>query len=158
PLSGNQDVVEPLPEKPLTGNPVPENQDAYKELNKQNTPLPPKGGFDPDFEILWNEWPSEHRPEHKGKALRIFGSLTDQGRSDAVAGAALYCRTMAARGKPRRMISYLSDRLFLDFIDPPKIDKDGRFVIDSKRPEWSAWLGEVRRLHGDQGVASVVRL
>jgi hypothetical protein len=104
------------------------------------------------FYILWSEWPNDHLPDHRETAKKLFSSLSPDDQRKAIAGIEPYRKAMVIRGKPKRMISYLKDRLFSDFHDDPEIDKDGDFIIRPHQPEWSAWMGFIRQRDGEVGV------
>jgi hypothetical protein len=55
------------------------------------------------------------------------------------------------------MFPYLKSRLFLDLIGVPETDNDGEFIITPDRAEWSEWLDEMRRRHGEAIVQSILR-
>ncbi|PWJ81548.1 helix-turn-helix protein [Pseudaminobacter salicylatoxidans] len=114
-----------------------------------------RGGED-QFDILWSGWPKDQLPDNQGSARKAFLALSVEDREKAVSGADLYRQTMLKRSKPRRMIPYLREALFLDFHDNPTIDKDGDFVFKPGHPEWSAWLGVIRREYGDAAVQRAV--
>lgn len=153
-------------EEPLAGkvrNDVPEGaapDSAYQSIhqsNNQSTPDARAREGEGDFNILWSEWPAQHRPDHRPTAESIFAKLGAEDQRNARRGAELYRTTMARRGKPARMVTYLRNRLFNEFHDGPEIDKDGDFVIRSDQPEWSVWMGAIRREHGERGVQIAAR-
>lgn len=161
PLPGNQDAVAPLPDFPSTGLPVSGKSDTYKEPSEQRTesPLPPEGEEEGrDFKLFWASWPSDHLPDSQMTAFRVFKALPEEDRALALKAVEPYRKAMANRGKPRRMITFLRERQFMDFHDAPEIDKDGDFIIRPGQPEWSAWLGSIRKEHGEAGVQSAIRL
>lgn len=155
----NQEQAKPLPEKPVTGKPVPENQDTYKEPIEQNIPPNPLdgGSIDLGFERLCAAWRADKIGDRTA-AYRAFGALTEaeRSRADACAKTALWA-WRARKARTPRLSTYLSERRFEEFYDAPEIDKDGDFIITPRRPEWGAWLGNIRSRLGENGVQSVVR-
>jgi hypothetical protein len=110
-----------------------------------------------DFSKFWNEWPEAHRPGNRNAACAVFRNLPEIDQIAAIRHAAEFRRIHLLRSKPSRMFPYLSERLFLELVDAPEIDKDGEFIITPDRPEWSEWLDEMRRRHGETIVQSIVR-
>lgn len=155
----NPVMDDPEPDLPAPEKPEPDFQAPYKELKEQITesPLSPQGEWEGDFDILWSRWPEGQRPDNRKHAEGLFRRLSSDERSQALSAFESYSTAMIRRGKPRRMVTYLKERQFREFHDAPEIDKDGDFVIHSKRPEWSAWLGFVRKEHGERGVEMVIR-
>ncbi|MGB3833737.1 MAG: helix-turn-helix domain-containing protein [Mesorhizobium sp.] len=165
-----QDVVGPCPEighGAMSENgqkPCPKNDDSHvrnSDTNLVREPvIEPRGaqarGEEDQFDILWSNWPKEHLPDSKDTALRAFLTLSAEERRMAMRAAEHYRKAMFNRGKPRLMIPFLRKRLFVDFHDAPVIDKDGDFVFKAGQPEWSAWLGVIRREHGEAAVQRAV--
>lgn len=120
------------------------------------TPESPQGGGRKAFNRLWESWPVDHLPDNLEYVLKHFLRLTDVEQAYAEEVVDLYRARCAKRGEHPRMIPYLKERKFLDLVDAPEMDADGDFIIRAKRPEWSEWLGHVRKLHGAKGVEQVV--
>lgn len=158
PRPENQETASPLPDFPSTGLPLTGKCDSYKEqsLPRTESPLSPQMEGGDSFELLWSNWPKEHLPDSKDTALRAFLTLSAEERRMAMRAAEHYRKAMFNRGKPRLMIPFLRKRLFVDFHDAPVIDKDGDFVFKAGQPEWSAWLGVIRREHGEAAVQRAV--
>lgn len=110
-----------------------------------------------DFSDFWEGWPSDHRPDNRPHAEKLFLALSPAERLIAAGCAKVYRRTMALRRDKPRMIPFLKDRLFGDFHDGPPIDSDGDFVIKPGRPEWREWLDDLRNTHGEDGVQYAIR-
>lgn len=159
PFPEKPEVAELLPEKPDTAKPDTANTDGLIRTDsktKTHQGAQARGGR--DFDILWSDWPEKDRPANRDVAERIFAKLDPGDQSKAVQAAPLYRSTMARRRKPARLILFIRDGIWKDFDDdPPEIDKDGDFVIKPGRPEWSPWLGHIRRQFGEPGVQSAVR-
>lgn len=111
-----------------------------------------------DFNILWAGWPTSQRPDSRDAAASVFAKLPSDEQILAVEHAKEFHRTQVLRKKPSHLMPYLKKRQFIDFIDPPPIDKDGDFVITPDRSEWSVWLGAIREQYGEAGVESSVRI
>lgn len=157
PSPENQEMESPSPENPGSGKPVTGFQDTYKEPIKQNTPQPPLQGGSGLFERLVSEWPSE-KVGDKPKAYRAFEALTLEEQNRATDCAKTFLFAMRARkSKIHRLVTYLQDRMFDEFFAAPELDKDGLFKITPGRPEWSGWLGDIRKRHGERGVEITVR-
>lgn len=166
-----QDVVEPCPETghgAVSGKEMEPSPDSAESrvLNPDTNPVrepvrEPRGALaragEGDFDILWSSWPEKDRPDSRETARRLFDRLSSSDRAKAIRGAQPYRTAMVRRSKPPRMINYLRSNLFVDFYDEPEIDESGRFVSRPGRPEWSAWLGDVRGRYGQRGVDSVVK-
>lgn len=108
------------------------------------------------FSKFWNDWSEAHRPDKREAAESAFLKLSEAERAAAVQHAGEYHRLQVLRSKPTLMFPYLRNRLFLDLIDAPKTDKEGEFIITPDRAEWSEWLDEMRRRHGEAIVQSIV--
>lgn len=164
-------VVEPCPEtvhgsvSGIQGKPCPENDQSRVRIPDTNLVkepvIEPSGAReragDGDFSKFWVEWPDLHRPDNREAAETVFRKLSADQQRQASELAREYRRIQVLRSKPARMFPYLKDRLFLDLIDAPQVDKDGDFVITPDRPEWSQWLGDIRRRHGELAVQSIIR-
>jgi hypothetical protein len=164
-------VVEPCPETghgAVSGKipePCPENDQSRvqnPDTNLVREPVrEPSGARERagggDFSKFWNDWSEAHRPDKREAAESAFLKLSEAERVAAVQHAGEYHRLQVLRSKPTLMFPYLRNRLFLDLIDAPKTDKDGEFIITPDRPEWSEWLGEMRRRHGERIVEGIVR-
>lgn len=148
----------PGPDLPAPVKPEPENTAPYKEQRKQNTesPLPPKGEWEEDFDILWSRWPEGQRPDNRKHAEGLFKRLSPDERAQALSALDSYSTAMIRRSKPRRMVTYLKERQFIDFFDAPDLDNDGHFRITPKRPEWGPWLGAIRKKYGEDAVQRTV--
>ncbi|UVC14725.1 helix-turn-helix domain-containing protein [Mesorhizobium onobrychidis] len=110
-----------------------------------------------DFNLFWEEWPVLLRPDNRHHCAGIFRNLSEEARAAAIAQAANYRKLMACRKKPPRMVTYLRERLFAELDGSPAFDDEGRFIITPDRPEWSAWLGNIRSRFGERGVQSIVK-
>lgn len=119
-------------------------------------PSAPERAGEGDFDILWSRWPEGQRPDNRKHAEGLFRRLSPEEKSQALSAFESYSTAMIRRGKPRRMVTYLKERLFIDFVDAPEVDEDGRFRITPKRPEWGAWLGVIRKKYGDDAVQRTV--
>jgi hypothetical protein len=108
-----------------------------------------------DFKILWDNWPSSHRPDSREAAQAVYRRLSSEDQRRAVDLASTYRRMQLSRKQPALMIPYLGDRVFEELDGAPEIDGDGDFVITADRPEWRAWLADIRRRYGERGVQSV---
>lgn len=166
-----QDVEGPCPESAhgavsgISGEPCPdlaESRVRIPDTNPVREPVrePPeragaRGGG--DFEILWSRWPETHRPDNRDAARAAFSRLPAAAQADALAQVERFCRLMAARRQQPRMFAYLRQRLFLDLVGDIEFDGSGRFIIRPKMPEWSEWLGSIRRAYGERAVESSVR-
>ncbi|KQT54587.1 hypothetical protein ASG43_03105 [Aureimonas sp. Leaf454] len=117
-----------------------------------------RAGRGESFSKFWNEWPTANRPDNRDHVRKLFEKLTPADQLVAQDCAETYRRVCATRGDLPKMVSFLKDRLFEDFHDAPPIDRDGDFVITPGRPEWQAWLGDVRASFGEPGVQSSIRL
>lgn len=107
--------------------------------------------------MLWEGWPISHRPDSREAAASIFAKLAADEQCLAIEHAKEFHRVQILRKKPSHLMPYLKKRLFTEFVDPPPIDKDGDFVITPDRPEWSLWLGDIRKKYGEGGVQSHVK-
>lgn len=128
------------------------------EEKPEDTPPTPQGGRKGGFDQLWQGWPDTHMPDNRDYAKRQFDKLTDVERDYAVQVLQDFRRRCSMRGQHPHMIPYLKERQFLDLIDPPEMDDDGDFIIRPKRPEWREWMGDVRKKHGEKGVANFVTI
>ena len=115
-----------------------------------STILPESGGK--GFDRLWKAWPDDHLPDNADYARRQFDKMTDVEQAYAEEVVDLYRARCAKRGEHPRMIPYLKERKFLDLVDAPDMDVDGDFIITTKRPEWSEWMGAMRKKHGAKAV------
>jgi hypothetical protein len=158
PRPENQEAGAPLPEKPVTGNPLNGESDTYKEPIQQNLPPSPpsRGGLE-----LFGKLVGEYHPEKIGDratAERAYLALTDEERMQAIESAKPFVHAMILRGtRIPRLSSFLSERKFVEFFGAPPVDKDGDFIITPDRPEWREWLGSIRRQFGERGVESSIR-
>jgi hypothetical protein len=147
------------------GEPCPENDQSRvqnPDTNLVREPVrEPSGARDragrADFTKLWEEWPEAHLPDNREAAETVFRKMIESEQIAAIQHSAEYHRIQMLRSKPTRMFPYLKNRLFLDLIDAPATDKDGEFIITPDREEWSEWLGEMRRRHGEAIVQGIVR-
>ncbi|WEX10321.1 helix-turn-helix domain-containing protein [Chelativorans sp. AA-79] len=146
---------EPCPEKSNFRVRNPDTNPVKEPVREPRSAHARAGGG--DFDILWDGWREENRPDHRETAVRLFDNLSPEGQRKALSGSVPFQKAMALGGKRAKMITYLRDRLFLDFHDDPEIDKDGDFVIRPGQPEWSEWLGAIRRQHGADAVERVAR-
>lgn len=100
-------------------------------------------------------------PERRGTlstAESAFKKLNAMEQERAVALADATRAGLWALGRPvPTLAAYLRDRAFEEFHDAPPID-EGRFVITPDRPEWSGWLGHIRKTSGKKGVDTITRL
>lgn len=110
-----------------------------------------------DFNILWDGWPRNERPDSFDAAQAIFDKLPADDQRMAIDLVKTFVRAQALRKKRALMISYLRQRLFAEHYGAPPLDADGEFVITPDRPEWSEWLGSIRDEFGEPGVQSAVR-
>lgn len=111
-----------------------------------------------DFNILWNEWPDLSRPDSFEAAQAIFRKMSSIDQALAVETARAYRRVCVARKQPANMIPYFRERRFAELVGAPELDADGDFIITPDRPEWSHWLGAIRRQFGEPGVQSTVKI
>jgi hypothetical protein len=109
------------------------------------------------FNILWEGWPVRNRPDSREAAESIFSKLAPAEQVRAVDIAKTFLRRCAIRKKPAHLIPYLKQRKFEELYGAPPLDKDGDFVITPDRPEWSLWLGDIRKKFGEPGVASAAK-
>ncbi|RWB67586.1 helix-turn-helix domain-containing protein [Mesorhizobium sp.] len=149
--------LEPCPEKTENRVRNPDTNPVREPVREPPVRAGAREGEGRDFDILWDGWPSHHRPDSRDAASKLFTKLVQTDRAKALAGAPHYLKAMTNRNKPPRMVTYLRDHLFADFHDGPEIDNDGLFVIRPKMPEWGPWLGAVRREFGESGVQTTLR-
>jgi len=125
--------------------------------SNEETPQPPLAGG-PGFAALWEKYPIGHRGNEEN-ARGAYGKLGPDEREAALASVSDVV-TALARRKERipALASYLRSRIFVEFHGAPPVDADGDFVIRPGCPEWSAWLGDIRKSHGERGVESAVKL
>ena len=164
-------VVAPSPESghgAVSGKsqiPCPENGQSRvrnRDTNPVREPvIEPPGGADAremrDFNILWDSWPEQSRPDNREVAAKLFCKLEPDVRAKVLGAAKVYRKAMVYRGKPARMILFLRERLWVEFDGAPPIDSDGDFYITPDRPEWGEWLGSIRRQYGEASVQSAAR-
>lgn len=126
-------------------------------LNRQNNqypPNPPSGGL--DFDLLWKAWPTEHQGNREN-ATAAWSRLTPTEQATALRNCGLAVRAFALRhARIPALVMYLRNRVFDEFDGAPPIDGDGYFVIKPGMPEWSEWLGWIRRTHGERYVEQQV--
>ena len=146
---------EPCPEKPVFRVRIPDTNPVREPVIEPRGAR--DGARDGDFDILWSDWPTGQRPNHRETAEKLFSKLSRDEQRQAIAGAPHFRRAMTLRGKQPQMITYLRSNAFVDFHDNPEIDKDGDFVIRPGSPEWNEWLGEIRRQHGESAVVRSVQ-
>lgn len=108
------------------------------------------------FSTLWAEWPAASRPDVRPHAEKLFGRLSERDRLQAVEALPAFVECMQRRKQRPLMITFLKDRLFVEFHGAPNVDKDGEFIITPTRPEWEPWLEDIRRKHGERGVQSTM--
>lgn len=120
------------------------------------SPQPPLAGG-PDFSVLWEEWPASCRG-NRANAEGAFKRLDVASRYSAIRAVALTLKVLGLRkSRVPALVRYLRDKLFLEFDGAPDVDRDGDFVLRPDRPEFAAWLGVVRREHGESGVQRAIR-
>lgn len=136
----------------LHTNPVIENR------NKNRNPRERAGEGEEGFSFFWERWDALHRPDNRHYCLILWNKLSEEAQRSAVQTIGAYFKLCALRKKPPRMVNYLRDRIFADLDGGPVLDRDGDFRITPDRPEWSEWLGEFRRTHGENAVKSIVKL
>lgn len=152
-VSGKQ--TEPCPENEQSRVQNPDTNLVREPVREPSGARERAGGS--AFSKLWNEWPSAHRPEKREAVEAIFLKLVEADQIAAVEHAGKHHRLQVLRSKPSLMFPYLKNRLFLELVDAPVTDKDGDFVITPDRAEWSDWLNEMRRRHGEAIVQGIVR-
>ena len=152
-MSGKQ--TEPCPENEQSRVQNPDTNLVREPVREPSGARERAGGS--AFSKLWNEWPSAHRPEKREAVEAIFLKLVEADQIAAVEHAGKHHRLQVLRSKPSLMFPYLKNRLFLELVDAPVTDKDGDFVITPDRAEWSDWLNEMRRRHGEAIVQGIVR-
>ena len=168
-----QDVVSPCPdfghgpvsEKPE--NPCPENDDS--RVRNSDTNLVREPVIEPSsasvraredrFNILRERWVQNSLPTDVSYPKSLFDALPSEAdRDDAIAYAADYQRRQVQKRSKPKIITYLRDKAWREFIGAPPIDKDGDFVITPDREEWEPWLENIRASHGEKGVESTNRM
>lgn len=151
--------VEPVenPASPHADDRVHHVQQVHP-LNRQKNlspPNPPQAGG-AGFAELVKKWPSDHHGnlDNAGGAFRKL-ALAEQ--AVAVRAAELTV-TAYSRRKSRipALAAYIRSRVFLDFDGGPGVDPEGHFIITPDRPEWSEWLGWIRREYGERAVQQTV--
>jgi hypothetical protein len=110
-----------------------------------------------EFNILWEAWPAQHRPDNRSAAQALFEKLSADERRQAVHYASAHHRRQILRKERPLMVPYLKRRLFEELHGAPPIDEAGDFVITPERPEWGEWLGDIRRRYGEPGVRSILK-
>jgi hypothetical protein len=115
-----------------------------------------RAGGEDRFNILWDLWPEKFRPDNREAARATFLKIPEARQEAALRASEPYCKAMKGRNRLPRMFAFLRSE-YPEFVDAPEIDDDGDFVITSKREEWGAWLGNIRRRFGEPGVERVVR-
>ncbi len=110
-----------------------------------------------NFRNLWDAWPEAERPDNRRYAARLFEQLTAQDRRKSVQLAKAFRTVRSGQGSFAPMITYLRERLFLEFDGGPEIDREGYFIIKPHRAEWSAWIEQTREMFGEKGVEAARR-
>ncbi|MEM5501834.1 helix-turn-helix domain-containing protein [Ahrensia kielensis] len=111
------------------------------------------GGFDD----LWSGWPEDQRPDKRKAAEHVFKRLPPENQIEAVRNAAAFRRLCKARKELALMIPYLKNRSFMELVDGPKIDTEGRFVFTPDRPEWPYWISYLQRKYSDKATESLMK-
>ncbi|EHK57655.1 hypothetical protein MAXJ12_08624 [Mesorhizobium alhagi CCNWXJ12-2] len=94
---------------------------------------------------MWKGWPQSQLPDSRAAAETVFDRLTPDEQATASLCAEAFCRLRALRGKPAHMLPYLRLKQFRELDGAPPFDKDGDFIITPDRPEWSAWLADLKK-------------
>ncbi|MGO4449072.1 helix-turn-helix domain-containing protein [Phyllobacterium sp. TAF24] len=143
-------------------NVVPKGAEARSYYQSNNTSnnqstLDAPARRDGDFNILWDEWPTELRPRSKSAAKATFQRLSKPDQAGAIKFALEFRALQSARKEKALMIPYLKDHLFRGLDGAPASDSDGDFIITPDRAEWSDWLGEMRLRHGEKIVEDIIQ-
>lgn len=167
-----QDVVVPCPDighgavSEKQPEPCPENgQSRVQNLDTNSVREPvrePRSARvgareEAGFNMLWEAWPAQHRPDNRSAAQALFEKLSADERRQAIHYASAHHRRQILRKERPLMVPYLKRRLFEELHGAPPIDEAGDFVITPDRPEWSEWLGDIRRRYGEPGVRSILK-
>lgn len=122
---------------------------------ESSSPQPPSGGL--KLDELWNKWPQAQR----GNRENVEGTWKRLPEAEQLAATRAADLTISALPRRKQRVpalaTYLRAKLYLEFDDAPPVDIDGYFVIRPGRPEWSAWLGAVRKQFDEAGVQSCVK-
>ncbi|MDR6632366.1 hypothetical protein J2X72_001150 [Phyllobacterium sp. 1468] len=148
-------IPEPCPENDKSRVQNPDTNLVREPVREPSEARERAGGG--AFSKFWNDWSEVHRPDKREAAEAVFLKLSESDQIAAVEHAGEYQRLQVLRSKPALMFPYLRNRLFADLINAPPTDHDGEFIITPDRPEWSEWLGEMRRRHGEPIAQGIVR-
>lgn len=153
----NKDTGMPTHTRPEEDN-IPLRSAPGKDSEQDKTPLRfAPGGMGVDFDRFWQEWPERYRPERKWKPSKLFCASSSFDRAAMLTAIAPYIKARSLRGDFPFMISFLKGD-WREFVDAPPIDNDGDFIITPDRPEWRAWLDDIRLSYGEAGVQSTLRI
>ena len=146
--------------------PTSEKQDLTKNssLPKLSPHIPPGNSTaapvdrQPKFEFLWRSWPEKSRPRSARAAERQFLALSRYEQDLAIEFASAHRAVCGRNSRTALIIPYLRDRLFLEFVGAPEIDREGNFRIEPHRKEWPAWLNHFSQRFGAHRAQSLVAL